>query len=239
LREWLGAWGGSAKLTNEAGGTVCAYEGTANPAALTLDITAAEGALKGSLKFALPAPKDSTCAAIERVVEVRDLKASGSSLTFSGPGKHAWTLGRRGQELLGTVAWKGAASEETATTLRLSGEVRLQKGAGQKRSAALAVGGIIVANVVGIGLFALANKAGKTQDSGAPQVSCSPRRCIFISATEPCQCNTTLTSGASCGSTTAGVGYAGVCNVDGALPCQASLSCNSTFCEDRFGHCPF
>ncbi len=63
--------------------------------------------------------------------------------------------------------------------------------------------------MVGIGAFALANKAGKGNQSAPPQVNCSPRRCFFISNTEPCQCNTTLTSGGVCGSTTNGVGYAG------------------------------
>ncbi len=170
---------------------------------------------------------------------MRDLTASGSSLTFAGPGKHAWTLGRRSRELLGTVAWKGAGSEE-AGALRLSGEVRLQKaGAAHKGGAFGAVAGILAANVVGIGAFALANKAGKGNDNTAPQVSCSPRRCFYISVSEPCECNTTLTSGATCGTTTSGVGYAAVCNVDGGLPCQAGLSCNSGLCEDRFGHCPF
>jgi hypothetical protein len=236
VREWVGTWTGSAKLTNEAGETPCAYEGS--PRAVTLEIAAAGAGLHGTLKLILAPSAGPSCPAIERTAELRDVTGSGSSLTFAGPGKHAWTLGRRGQELLGTVAWKGAGSDETGA-LRLSGEVRLQRDGAHRGSAFGAVGGIIAANVVGIGAFALANKAGKSKDNGPPQVSCSPRRCIFIGGNEPCQCNTTLTSGALCGSTTAGVGYAGACNVDGALPCQAGLSCNSAFCEDRFGHCPF
>jgi hypothetical protein len=239
LREWVGTWSGSARLTNEAGDTPCAYEGAANPAAATLVITAAGAGLQGTLKLALPARAGSACPAIERAADLRDVIASGSSLTFSGPGKHAWTLGRRGQELVGTVAWKGTSGEEVGA-LRLSGEVRLQKaGTARKGGAFGAMGGIIAANVVGIGAFALANKAGKGADNGPPQVSCSPRRCFLVSLSEPCQCNTTLTSGSVCGTTTSGVGYAGVCNVDGGQPCQAGLSCNSGICEDRFGHCPF
>jgi hypothetical protein len=238
LREWVGTWSGSAKMTNEAGGASCVYEGAANPAAVTLSLTSAGAGLQGTLKLSLPSPAGSACAPIEKAAELRDVVASGSSLTFSGPGKHAWTLGRRGQEILGTVAWKGTVGEDTGA-LQLSGEVKLEKGGGHKGNALLAVGGIAAANVVGIGLFGLANKAGKTKDSGPPQVSCSPRQCFLISVLEPCQCNTTLTSGAVCGTTTAGVGYAGACNVDGSLPCQAGLSCNSGLCEDRFGHCPF
>lgn len=239
LREWVGTWSGSAKLTNEAADAACAYDGATTPPAVTLEIAAAGAALQGTLKLALPAPSGSTCTAIEKAADLRDLTASGSSLTFAGPGKHAWTLGRRGQELLGTVAWKGAGGDE-AGALRLSGEVRLHKTSGaHKGSTVVAVGGILAANVVGIGAFALANKAGKGNQNAPPQVNCSPRRCFFISATEPCQCNTTLTSGGVCGSTTNGVGYLGACNVDGGTPCQAGLSCNSGFCEDRFGHCPF
>jgi hypothetical protein len=238
LREWVGAWSGSAKLTNEAGDAPCAYDGVASPPAVTLEITGAGAGLQGTLKLSLPSPAGSACAPIEKTAELRDLTASGSSLAFSGPGRHAWTLGRRGREMLGTVTWKGAGNEEGA--LRLSGEVRLEKvGGARKGSAFGAVGGIVAANVVGIGAFALANKAGKGKDNGPPQVSCSPRRCFLVSLTEPCQCNTTLTSGSVCGSTTSGVGYAGACNVDGGLPCEAGLSCNSGLCEDRFGHCPF
>jgi len=239
LREWVGTWSGSAKLTNEAAETACVYEGAASPGGVTLEITAAGTELHGTLKLALPAGAGAACPAIEKTAEVRDLAASGSSLTFAGPGKHAWTLGRRSRELLGTVAWKGAGDDE-AGALRLSGEVRLQKAAAVHKGGAFgAVAGIIGANVVGIGAFALANKAGKGNDNTPPQVSCSPRRCFYISTAEPCECNTTLTSGATCGTTTSGVGYAGACNVDGGQPCQAGLSCNSGLCEDRFGHCPF
>jgi hypothetical protein len=235
----VGTWSGSARLTNEAGDKPCAYEGAARPAAATLEITASGATLQGTLKLALPASAVPACPAIERSGEVRDLTASGSSLTFAGPGKHAWTLGRRGLELLGTVAWKGAASEE-AGALRLSGEVRLQKAGAARRGGALgATGGIVAANVVGIGAFALANKLGKGKDDGPPQVSCSPRRCFLIALTEPCDCNTLNTTSLPCGSSTSGVGYGGACNVDGGLPCQAGLSCNSGICEDRFGHCPF
>lgn len=237
-REWLGTWSGSGKLTKEGGASACVYDSGALPA-ITLDIAAGDAGLKGTLKLSLPAPAGSACPAVEKTADLRDLTASGSSLSFAGPGKHAWTLGRRGQELLGTVAWKGTGAEDGGE-LRLSGEVRLRKaGAAHRGSAFGAVGGIVAANVVGLGAFALANKAGKGKDDGPPQVSCSPRRCFLISFNEPCQCNTTGTTGQPCGSTTSGVGYAGACNVDGGQPCEAGLSCNSGICEDRFGHCPF
>lgn len=237
LREWLGTWSGSAKLTNEAGTSPCLYEGPSSPPSAKLDVTAEGGLLKGTLSLSAAPPAGSACPALEKTVEVRELKASGSSLTFDGPGKHTWTLGRRGRELLGTVSWQGTGSDD-AGALRLSGEVRLQK-AGHKGSAFGAAAGIVAANVVAVGALALANKAGKSQDSGPPQVTCSPRRCFLVALNEPCQCNTTSTTGQPCGNTTSGVGYAAACNVDGGEPCQAGLSCNSGICEDRFGHCPF
>jgi hypothetical protein len=237
-RAWLGTWRGSAKLTNEAGSSPCLYDAKATPPAVTIEIAAGSAGLQGTLKLALPAPAGSACPAVERSADLRDLTASGTSLSFAGPGKHVWTLGRRGDELVGTMAWKGAFAEEGGG-LRLSGEVRLFKVVARRGSAFVAAGGIVAANVVAAGAFALANKAGKGKDNGAPQVSCSPRRCFLISLGEPCQCNTTSVTGEPCGTTTSGVAYAGACNVDGGQPCQAGLSCNSGICEDRFGHCPF
>ncbi|HEY6551842.1 MAG TPA: hypothetical protein VI669_00720, partial [Vicinamibacteria bacterium] len=93
LREWVGSWSGSARLTNEVGDKPCAYEGAASPAAATLEITAVGATLQGTLKLALPASAAPACPAIERSAEVRDLTASGSTLSFAGPGKHTWTLG--------------------------------------------------------------------------------------------------------------------------------------------------
>jgi len=221
----------------------CPYVGAAKPPAVSLDLTQEGDALKGTLRLNFAALTIPGCPAIEKVVEVQEMAPAASSLAFSGPGDHAWTLGKRGNEMLGTVAWKGAGPG--AEGLRLSGEVKLahagaRGGASAKKGGAMgAVGGILIANVVGIGAFAAANKLGKGDTAEAPQVNCSPRQCFFIGVGEPCQCNTPTTAGGTCGTTTSGVTYLGVCNVDGGLPCQAGLSCNSGFCEDRFGHCPF
>ena len=140
LLEWVGSWSGSAKLTNEAAEAACVYEGAASPGAVTLEITAAGSELHGTLKLALPPGAGPACPAIEKTTEVRDLVASGSSLTFVGPGKHSWTLGRRSRELLGTVAWKGAGNDE-AGALRLSGEVRLAKAGAAHKGRRLRRGG--------------------------------------------------------------------------------------------------
>jgi hypothetical protein len=235
-RELVGTWSGRAKLTNEADAAPCLYDTPASPPGVTLEIASEGAGLKGTLRLAAPAPPGSACPALERSVALRELRASGSALSFEGPEGHAWTLARRGSQLLGTVAFQAAASDGEG--LRLSGEVSLEKAGARRGSAFGAVAGVLGANVVAAGAFALANKAGKGQDDGPPQVTCSPRRCFLI-AVGQCECNTTLTTGQPCGSTASGVGYAGACNVDGAEPCQAGLSCNAGFCEDRFGHCPF
>jgi hypothetical protein len=238
LQEWVGTWSGSAKLTNEGAAGTCIYESGAKPPAVTLDLKVDGEVLRGTVKLAFPALQVPGCPAIDRVAEARDLMADGSSLAFSGPGKNAWTLGRRSRELLGTVAFAGGAAEEGA--LHLSGEVKLAKdGSGKHGSMTGTVGAILGANIVGLGAFAAANKLGQGKNNVPPQVNCSPRQCLYISPTDPCQCNTPTVAGGTCGTTTSGVAYAGLCNVDGGLPCQAGLSCNSGFCEDRFGHCPF
>ena len=55
---------------------------------------------------------------------------------------------------------------------------------------------------------------------------------------DPCFCEGNVVSGASCGTTSGGAPIGAPC--DGSdVPCQASLSCNSGICEDRFGRCPF
>jgi hypothetical protein len=83
----------------------------------------------------------------------------------------------------------------------MSGEVSLTLGggAGKRGSAMGAVAGILAANVVGLGAFAAANKLGQGKDQAPPQVNCSPRQCFFLSAAEPCQCNTPNVSGGTCG----------------------------------------
>ena len=96
---------------------------------------------------------------------------------------------------------------------------------------------VIGANVVGLGALWAANELGKGS-STAGVLTCSPRVCIVGAPNAPCFCEGNVVSGASCGSTTGGVPIGGAC--DGTTqPCQASLSCNSNLCEDRFGRCPY
>lgn len=145
---------------------------------------------------------------------------------------------------------------------RLAGEIRLRRddAAGEAEAAAEGAEGtapaeaappkkagagthagnvakVIGANVVGIGLLWAANELGQgSSDAGV--LTCSPRVCIVGAPNAPCFCEGNVVSGASCGSTTGGVPIGGACEGT-TLPCQASLSCNSNLCEDRFGRCPY
>jgi hypothetical protein len=145
-------------------------------------------------------------------------------------------------------------------TTRLNGEVRLKRG-GEVEPAAAAptpaaegaaappphtgvgqhaghLGLVIGANVVALGLLYGVNKVGKgSSESGV--VTCSPRVCI-VGATinDPCFCEGNVVSGVSCGTTVSGAPLGAPC--DGtSVPCQATLSCNSGICEDRFGRCQY
>jgi len=90
---------------------------------------------------------------------------------------------------------------------------------------------------VGIGAFYGIKKATDDTSTGGA-ATCSPRFCVYGGVSDPCVCNIDITSGASCGQTSNGVVFGGVCN-DTTLPCQAGLSCNNNVCDDRVGRCPF
>jgi hypothetical protein len=147
-------------------------------------------------------------------------------------------------------------------TTRLNGEVRLQRGGEEADAPAAAaptpaaggvsapaphagvgrhvgnLGLVVGANVVALGLLYGVNKLGKgSSESGV--LTCSPRVCI-VGATinDPCFCEGNVVSGVSCGTTVGGAPLGAPC--DGkSVPCQATLSCNSGICEDRFGRCQY
>jgi len=145
-------------------------------------------------------------------------------------------------------------------TTRLNGEVRLKRG-GEVEPAAPAPTGaaegtaapaphtsvgrhmgnlalVVGANVVALGLLYGVNELGKGTSS-AGVLTCSPRVCI-VGATinDPCFCEGNVVSGVSCGTTVGGAPIGAPC--DGkSVPCQATLSCNSGICEDRFGRCQY
>lgn len=156
---------------------------------------------------------------------------------FSTPGGQR-PLTRLGGEV--RLRREGAAAEgsEAASDLgegaAAAEEAKLpKKGAGGHVKDVAAVLG---ANAVALGLLWGANELGQGSEAGV--LTCSPRVCIVGAPNQPCFCEGNVVSGASCGQTTAGAPIGAVC--DGvAVPCQASLSCNSGVCEDRFGRCPY
>jgi len=100
------------------------------------------------------------------------------------------------------------------------------------------LGIILGANVVGLAILYGVNKAGKG-GSSTGVVTCSPRVCVVgPTINDPCYCEGNVVSGASCGTTTGGAQINAACDGKG-VPCEAALSCNSGFCQDRFGRCPF
>jgi hypothetical protein len=173
----------------------------------------------------------------------------------------AWRQGGADQPL--AEGFAGPGGQRPAA--RLSGEVRLRRGAGEAATGEPAAGapgpspegapaapapsigagghaknlGIILgANVVGLGLLYGVNELGKgSSESGV--VTCSPRVCI-VGATinDPCYCEGNVVSGAPCGTTDGGAPQNAPCDGVG-VPCQSGLSCNSGVCQDRDGRCPW
>jgi len=144
---------------------------------------------------------------------------------------------------------------------RLSGEVRLRKAATSSDESATGadtaaaggassapqttsagthfknVGIVLGATAVGLaGLYGV-NQLGQGSSEGG-SITCSPRECVVGAPNEPCFCEGNVVSGNPCGETETGVEIGGECSLP-SRPCQATLSCNSGFCEDRFGRCPF
>ena len=99
------------------------------------------------------------------------------------------------------------------------------------------LGIVLGATAVGLaGLYGVNELGQGSAEEGT--VTCSPRRCVIGAPNEPCFCEGNVVSGAPCGETESGVEIGGPCEFPDR-PCRALLSCNSGFCEDRFGHCPF
>jgi hypothetical protein len=170
----------------------------------------------------------------------------------------AWQQGGPEEPL--AEGFTGAGGARPAA--RLSGEVRLHRGeaAAEAPSAAPAAGeapeaaaktppagggqhlknlGIVLgANVVGLGLLYGVNKLGKgSSESGV--VTCSPRTCVVgPTINDPCYCEGNVVSGVDCGTTESGAPINAPCLVP-TVPCQALLSCNSGYCQDRDGRCPY
>lgn len=174
-------------------------------------------------------------------------------------GMMAWQQGGADEPLAQGFSF----TDGTKPRSRLSGEVRLEKvipardetedetdpiagaaggasGAPQTTSGGQHmknIGIVLGATAVGLaGLYGV-NQLGQGSSEGGT-VTCSPRRCVIGAPGEPCFCEGNVVSGSPCGETESGVEIGGACEYP-ERPCQALLSCNSGFCEDRFGHCPF
>jgi hypothetical protein len=262
-KTFTGSYEGSAVLTNEDAGSSCRYEGDPETPGVHLEIGAGSS-ISGSIAIDMPAPAGGACPPLRKRYAIPEFVLEGPSLSFTDSGGNEWTLSLRenGAALQGLLAWRQGGAEEPLAEgftapgggrpiARLSGEVRLRRvlagGASGKAPAAPPTSagkqaghilGIIGANVVGLGLLYGANELGKgSSESGV--VTCSPRTCITGAPNEPCFCEGNVLSGASCGTTPAGVPIGAPCDVRNNTPCQAGLSCNSGICEDRSGRCPY
>jgi hypothetical protein len=258
-----GHWSGSAKLTDESAATPCQYAGTADPPSVTLDISGDAAALKGKVTLDLAPPAESACPPLRATYDVQDITISGNSLRFSDSAGRRWDLGLALEVLKGIVSSEGTLSGEVslkrsgaptaqgqtpATSTPATGGQPAGGGSASPGGAAGAkaggsflsgVGGVVAANVIGLGaLFGINKLANEKNQTGNGMVTCSPRSCVAGAPGDPCFCNTTLASGGSCGSTASGVPFAMACSVP-AMPCQSDLSCNNGICEDKFGTCPF
>jgi hypothetical protein len=253
-----GTWTGQATLTNDWPGFTCRYEGGEDPPTVRLELVPDGGQWKGSVAIEVGAAEGSGCPPLNKHYTIAAGQAGDGTFGFTDSGGNEWTLAiRHGEGVLkGLLAWKtgdapladGFKAPGGALPLaRLSGEVRLKRADAPAAAAPLPkitggkrvghLGAILAANVVAGGLLVAANKLGKSS-STTGVVTCSPRNCIIAAVGEPCLCNANLVSGGSCGVTTSGVAQLQVCNTTD-MPCQAGLSCNRGFCEDRFGACPF
>jgi hypothetical protein len=243
-----------------------------------LELGAADGPLAGSIAIDLPAEPGSPCPPLRKRYAVAETMQGPGTLSFVDSGGNEWTLSvrRNATVLQGLLAWRQGGPEQPLAegfagpggqrpAARLSGEVRLRRGADETATEEPAAGapgpspesapaaptpsigagghaknlGIILgANVVGLGLLYGVNELGKgSSESGV--VTCSPRTCI-VGATinDPCYCEGNVVSDASCGTTDGGQPLNAPCVVP-SEPCQSGLSCNSGVCQDRDGRCPW
>jgi hypothetical protein len=259
----FGTWKGTATLTNDSSPTTCRYEGAAD--SLVLKLQSADAGPRAIVRLEIAGTAGSGCPPLHKRYEATNVVVTGSAVSFLDPAGHEWHLALREGRLVGLVSWKGGGNDEplaegfappggAAPLTRLSGEVSLDRAASEEGGSGTAAGttnpaaatpkkkshflpAFLAANIVGLGAFYGIKKA--TDDTGGGgTATCSPRFCVFGGLSDPCVCNINITAGASCGQTTSGVPFGGVCN-DTTLPCQATLSCNNGICDDKFGRCPY
>ena len=229
---------------------------------LAIDIPAAEGSgcppLRKRSLVTEVVPGDGVISLTDSGGHVWNLSLRGDGREMRG--MMAWQQGGPDEPLAQGFSFR----DGTKPGSRLSGEVQLQKltaGPGEtaaEDSTGAAAGGgeapsapqttsagqhmkhlgiVLGATAVGLaGLYGV-NQLGQGSSTEGT-VTCSPRHCVIGAPGEPCFCEGNVVTGAPCGETESGVEIGGACEVPNR-PCQALLSCNSGFCEDRFGNCPF
>jgi hypothetical protein len=192
---------------------------------------------------------------------LEDVRVSGNSVSFADAAGNEWHVTLRDGRLQGMVsspnfsgevdlnpasAPPAAAPQPSPSPAPPAGGAAAAAGTGAdgkpvppKSSVWKGVGGIVAANVVGLGALVGLNKVlNDTKATNPNAVTCSPRTCVAGAPGAECQCNINLANGASCGNTATGIPYAGICSPP-TLPCQSDLSCNNGLCETRDGRCPF
>ena len=265
VSPFTGPWAGGGRFTSDAGAHACEYLGAAEPPSVSVVLEGASGPSGGQVSLDLPAAGTS-CPALKARYRIEDVRVSGNSLGFADAAGNQWHVTLRDGRLQGMVSSSGFSGEvdlnpasgppalpapaaspspgpaaggagptpaSAASATGAGGTAEPRKGSMWK-----GVGGVIAGNVVGLGALAGLNRAlNDSKNTSSNKVTCSPRTCV-AAAPGDCQCNINLTNGASCGSTSSGVPYAGVCNPP-SVPCQSDLSCNNGLCEDKAGRCPF
>jgi hypothetical protein len=136
-----GSWEGWAKLTNDWPGLACRYEGSPEATSVRLELTSAEGQLKGSIAVDLAAEPGSGCPPLRKRYAITETMQGPGTLSFVDSGGNEWTLAvrRNATVLQGLFAWRQGGPEQPLAegftgpggqrpAAHLSGEVRLRRG---------------------------------------------------------------------------------------------------------------
>jgi hypothetical protein len=264
--SFAGSWSGSGKFTAGDPSAPCQYTGAETPPAVVVDIQAKEGGLSGKIALDLAGASGSACAPIKARYRILDARVSGNSLAFTDAAGNEWSLTLREGRLQGLVS-SPRLGGEVSLARQSEAQAAPPAGAGgagpsaagsptkAPASPAPAVGGkptahgsawggiatVTAVTALGAGAFLGVNKALQDTKGGqAVAPTCSPRKCDY-SGPGVCSCNVPLTTGISCGNTTAGVPLGGICNPP-SLPCQSDFTCitasDGTTCRDT-AFCPF
>ena len=142
---------------------------------------------------------------------------------------------RRGAPARDPAAAGGdAARRRGAAAARARGRAEGRRGHARRATSPTMLG----ANVVGLGAALRREQAREGQHLGRRPHLLAARLHRRARRTSRASARGNVVSGASCGSTTGGVADRRAVRRHHP-PCQASLSCNSNVCEDRFGRCPY